>query len=40
MFYVSLVMDEKFEKIIVIYPKPGHSYLKCDRDFGRIEKIG
>ncbi len=38
MFYLSLVMDEKFEEIIVIYPKPGHSFLECDRDFGRIEK--
>jgi hypothetical protein len=31
-------MDEKFEEIIVIYPKPGHGFFECDRDFGRIEK--
>ncbi len=35
---MSLIKNEKFEEIIVVYPIPGHSYLDCDRDFGRIEK--
>jgi len=35
---MSLIKSEKFEEVIVVYPIPGHSYLDCDRDFGRIEK--
>jgi hypothetical protein len=35
---MSLIKNEKFEEVIVVYPIPGHSYLDCDRDFGRIEK--
>ncbi len=38
MFYMSLIKNEKFEEVIVVYPIPGHSYLDCDWDFGRIEK--
>jgi hypothetical protein len=37
-FYEILVKTKKFEEIILIYPIPGHSFLDCDRDFGRIEK--
>ena len=38
MFYMSLIKNQKFEEVIVVYPIPGHSYLDCDRDFGRIDK--
>ncbi len=38
MFNMSLIKNEKFEQVIVLYPILGHSYLDCDRDFGRIEK--
>jgi hypothetical protein len=35
---MSLIKNEKFEEVIAVYPIPDHSYLDCDRDFGRIEK--
>jgi hypothetical protein len=31
-------MNNYLEENTIIYPIPGHSYLDCDRDFGRIEK--
>jgi hypothetical protein len=37
-YYLILIKLKKFDQIILIYPTPGHSYLDCDRDFGRIEK--
>ena len=40
LYFLSLIKYRKLDEIIVIYPIPGHSYLDCDRDFGRIEKIG
>jgi hypothetical protein len=38
LYFLSLIKNQKLDEIIVIYPIPGHSYLDCDRDFGRIEK--
>jgi hypothetical protein len=37
-YYLSLIMNNYLEEITIIYPIPGHSYLDCDRDFGRIDK--
>ncbi len=39
LFYNSLVANDLFKKITIIYPIPGHSYLDCDRNFGLIEKM-
>jgi hypothetical protein len=38
LFFLTLIRSQKLDEINVIYPLPGHSYLDCDRDFGRIEK--
>jgi hypothetical protein len=38
MFYFSLIKNEILDEVIAIHPIPGHSYLECDRNFGRIEK--
>ncbi len=38
LFYKSLVIDNLFTKITIIYPIPGHSYLEADMDFALIEK--
>jgi len=38
LFYLNLIKSKTINEIMVIYPVVGHSYLDCDRDFGRIEK--
>jgi hypothetical protein len=38
LYYLSLLKNGILEEITLIYPTPGHSFLDCDRDFGRIEK--
>lgn len=35
--YECLVRNGKFKKVVHHYPEVGHTYLPCDRDFGRIE---
>lgn len=37
-FLMTLVGSGRFLKIIHHLPEPGHSFLPCDRDFGKIEQ--
>lgn len=37
-FYYTLIKSGRFDKIIIRFPEPGHSFMPCDRAFGIIEK--
>jgi hypothetical protein len=37
LYYNTLVVTKKLEKILIYYPIPGHSLMEIDGDFGRIE---
>ena len=36
--YLQVLANTKLEEVHVHYPLPGHSRMRCDRDFGLIEK--
>lgn len=38
-FLTSLTDTRRFEEIVHRFPVRGHSYLPCDRDFGRMKRM-
>ncbi len=37
-FLNSLVLLGRFESVTFYFPVPGHSWMPCDSDFGKIER--
>ena len=36
-FWQCLILSKRFKSVEHKFPEPGHLYLDCDRDFGKVE---